>query len=311
MRTSRLPAVTEASGRYGLAVTRRRAKPLLGTLVDITVFSRDRDGGDLDVLQVDVAISAAFAEVAAVHRLMSFHDAHSDLTRINRAGVGLAVEVDTRTAEVLQAAQKAAGESQGLFDCTVAGELIADGLLPAVAGRMKECAGPSEAFSQSMRWRITGTVCVKLAPCLLDLGGIAKGYAVDRAIAVLQEHGIRNAVVNAGGDLRHIGNFAQVIHLRDAVEPRSLPLALNLQGQALASSACGGLTPDGAGSRASIYDGASRTPVALGAHAAILAPTCMDADLLTKVVLASGDPRHPMLQARGARTVHYSLPSCP
>src|SRR5258708_22076766 len=84
-------------------------------------------------------------------------------------------------------------------------------------------------------------------PLALDLGGIAKGFAVDRAVAVLRRHGIRAAVVNAGGDLRAIGP-AVPIHLRDPVDPSVVRFAGMLQDGAIAtSSAATTLTRFGAG----------------------------------------------------------------
>ena len=68
----------------------RRARPWLGTLVDIRV-----DG--MESTSALRAIDAAFAEVAMVHRLMSFHSDDSDLARLRHASVGAAVRVNART----------------------------------------------------------------------------------------------------------------------------------------------------------------------------------------------------------------------
>lgn len=276
---------------------RRRAKPLLGTLVEISV----RATGDATDADTDRAIEAAFAEIAKVHRLMSFHEALSDVGRINCAGVGIAVAIDARTTEVLQTALRASTESHGAFDCTVAAELVALSLLP-----FHTVAAPT-SFGAS-RWILQNDHFIKLAPCLIDLGGIAKGYAVDRAITTLLQHNVQNVLVNAGGDLRHIGTLTEIIHLRDAGDPGRLPLAVELNNQALASSAAGGLTPDGPGSQSTLIDGVSRMPIGLGASVSIVASTCMDADLLTKVVLASDNPYHPMLAHYGAHVAQYCGP---
>ncbi len=76
----------------------------------------------------------------------------------------------------------------------------------------------------------------------LDLGGIAKGYAVDRAIALLVERGVRSALVNAGGDLRHVGSESVTIRLRDPADPARLVAAIDIRDAALASSASSGLS---------------------------------------------------------------------
>ena len=78
----------------------RRARPLLGTLVEIAVDASD----ERRALR---AIEAAFAEIGEVHRCMSFHTADSDLARLHRAPVGRAVAVDARTMTVLRCAVSA------------------------------------------------------------------------------------------------------------------------------------------------------------------------------------------------------------
>ena len=279
---------------------RRRAKPLLGTLVEISIRMAGV-GKQTDILRVDRAIDAAFAEIAEIHRLMSFHEAHSDVARINGAAAGIPIMIDARTTEVLQCAHRASKASHYAFDCTVATELVAHGLLPSYPGS-------TSGARHRAPWFLRENYCIKRAPCLLDLGGIAKGYAVDCAIGALLRHEIEDALVNAGGDLRHIGSVAELVHLRDARHPGHLPLAIKLRCQALASSVAGGLSCDAAGARSALIDGVSRRPVALGTSVSIVASTCMEADLLTKVVLASGDPQHPMLERYGAHVVHYCGP---
>lgn len=274
-------------------IHRRRAKPLLGTLVEIGVIADTQE-------LADAALNAAFGEIAAIHALMSFHEPESDLGRINALPAGDAVAVDLRTASVLYAAQAAAEESDYAFDCTVAAELVAAGLLPAPLGHDSAAATAGKA-----QWQLDGTTFHKRVPCILDLGGIAKGYAVDRALAVLLQHGCTEALVNAGGDLRYHGSEAMVVHLRSPAKPDTMPLAVSLYNEALASSAAGGLDADGMGQRSALFDGATRRALPVGAAASVIARTCMEADLLTKVVLASGDPRHPMLAARGAQVAFF------
>jgi thiamine biosynthesis lipoprotein len=289
------------SGRPSSQRTRRRAKPLLGTLVEISVKMAGIDM-DAETSRADRAIDAAFSEIATIHHLMSFHEPQSDVARINRAETGIPVAIDARTTEVLQAARRASIESCSAFDCTVAAELVALGLLP-----FHPVATPTS--HDASRWILQDDRFIKFASCLVDLGGIAKGYAVDRAIGVLQQHDIQNALVNAGGDLRHIGTVPEIVHLRDAGDPGCLSLAIALNNQALASSAAGGLTPDGAGMQSALIDGISRTPIGLGASVSIIASTCMDADLLTKVVLASDNPHHHMMAHYGAHVAQYRGPT--
>jgi FAD:protein FMN transferase len=269
----------------------RRARPLLGTLVDIRVEACDAGFAQR-------AMAAAFAEIGTVHRLMSFHEADSDLARLNRARPGDRVSVDARTAQVLRCAEALRIESAGAFDCAVADVLIAARLLPSMP----------EAEDDASETSAAGRVVVTRGAARLDLGGIAKGYAVDRAVDLLLELGIRSALVNAGGDLRHVGNQAATIRLRDPANPSHLIAALALRDRALASSASSGLAGDGstpAPEPSALVDPRSRRPLGPSAGVSVTAPSCMIADALTKVVLVSGDIRHPMLAAHAAEVVLY------
>jgi thiamine biosynthesis lipoprotein len=290
------PAVAADATRVSL----RRAKPWLGTLVDIHVEADDAESARR-------ALGAAFAEIAGVHHLMSFHDAHSDLGRLNRARPGTPVEVDARTAAVLRHAADFCTESDGAFDAAAAGVLIELGLLPAVSER--RAAGlpslPPTLAPQGERC----TVIRGKHP--IDLGGIAKGYAVDRAIEVLIRHGVASALVNAGGDLRQHGATPVTVHLRDPADPSRLFGSVVIGNAALASSATSGLEGPGpamAPRPSSLIDMHRRRPLADGAGVSIVAPTCLLADVLTKVVLVSGDPEHPMLRRHGARVLLHRSP---
>jgi len=241
----------------------RRARPLLGTLVDIAVDARDERGALS-------AIEAAFAEIDAVHRCMSFHAADSDLARLHGSPVGQAVEVDARTMAVLHCALRVAEESNGAFDPTRAAQAVSRAMLPH----------PQSAFvpEYDANWRDIELVDEKhvrlCRPLWLDLGGIAKGYAVDRASALLREHDIVQSCVNAGGDLRVAGPRLERIALR--ILPASRLRFIGLSDGAVASSAANSIL------RA---DGAMLASGCIGAS--VVAPDCMIADALTKVVLAA------------------------
>ena len=247
----------------------RRCRPLLGTLVEIRVEGL-REG------RASAAVEQAFGEIADVHRLMSFHEAHSDVSRLHRAPYGAAVAVDPRTLEVLALARDIAGQTDGVFDVTVAPQLVRSGALPA----------PASAFvpDPAANWRdieLLPGARVRLArPLWLDLGGIAKGYAVDRAVELLQGCGATQICVNAGGDLRVAGARAEPVHLRAGREPlvaRSPDFVLS--DGAVATSAC---------HTDAHFDGRTRTGLAHAATVSVLAPRCAHADALTKIVLAEG-----------------------
>lgn len=256
----------------------RRARSWLGTIVDIRV-----DG--METACALRAIDAAFAEVAVVHWLMSFHSDDSDLARLRLAPVGTAVRVNARTGEVLDWALRIAAASAGAFDPTVAAAQVARGVLPV----------PRSTFvpDTDASWRdieLPGGECVRLRrPLWIDLGGIAKGYAVDRAIEVLRAHGAVDACVNAGGDLRVAGALGERIHVRDAWG--GIAAALEIADGAVATSS----------SASAHLDGASRRSAEPEVTVSVVAPRCMVADALTKVVFARGDATRAVLADFAAR----------
>ena len=99
----------------------RRARPLLGTLVEITARGQRE-------AELKHAIAAAFVAVARVHELMSFHEPTSDVGRVNRLAHRVAVRVHPWTWKVLETAQHLSRLTAGAFDITIGGELDAAGL---------------------------------------------------------------------------------------------------------------------------------------------------------------------------------------
>jgi thiamine biosynthesis lipoprotein ApbE len=106
----------------------RRARPLLGTIVDI----QTRAPNDFTAMR---AIEDAFDAVERVHRLMSFHDPASDVSRLNREAHQHSVKVDDWTWTVLLSAHEFADESNGAFDITVGRLLTSWNLLPRLNAR--------------------------------------------------------------------------------------------------------------------------------------------------------------------------------
>jgi len=254
----------------------RRARPLLGTFVEIRVEG-------LGVARGARAIDCAFAEIAAVHRLMSFHESGSDLDRLHRTRVGDRIAIDARTHEVLAWSARIAASSAGAFDPTVATRQVERGLLPR----------PASTWTAHPRadWRdveLADSMHVRLTrPLWIDLGGIAKGYAVDRAVGILLDCGAQQVCVNAGGDLRVAGLRAEIVHLRSACGIAAAPAAQISDG-ALATSggALAARTWRAARSAAS-KNGRNGTLADAARTVSVAAPLCVVADALAKVVRAA------------------------
>ncbi|MGJ7916296.1 FAD:protein FMN transferase [Massilia sp. LXY-6] len=268
----------------------RRAQPWLGTLVDITV--EGAPGHDV--------VTDAFIEIARLHRLMSFHDEASDIARINRAAPGELVQVDADTWQVLRLAREVTDLSGGAFDVACAPHLVERRILPAPwASATPERPAPrtsADVFALEDGWRVR-----KLAPGWIDVGGIAKGYAVDAAVASLESAGVAGGCVNAGGDLRVFGLMQAPVAVRSPAAPGRAARHIMLCGEAMATSASYFSERDHQSHRVSaLLDARDGRPLVATASASVRAGRCVVADALTKVVLATGDCGHPALAAFGA-----------
>jgi len=263
----------------------RRARPLLGTFAEVAVAP---------CVRADAAVDAAFDAVERVHALMSFHDPQSDVSRLNRdAGAG-AVAVDALTFDVLAAAAELNRRSNGSFNITVAPVLQSLGLLPGSPEKAQPLQDAVELLpDRRVRFRRPGV--------RIDLGGIAKGFAVDRAVGVLREHGVAAGLVNAGGDLYGFGPHAHAIDIRDPGDPALLLTRVEVRNQALASTA-GRFDPlrGREVEDCAVIDPRSCEPVRVVLGASVRAPSCMIADALTKVVMIAREDAGPILDHYGA-----------
>ena len=258
-----------------------RAQVWLGTLVEIALPAREA---------TDARFAAAFAAVAHVHRKMSAHDSASDLARICRGAHLAPVTVDGHTYAVLEIARTLHEATDGAFDVAIAPVLARAGLLPARAAPHARGAG-----MDAIRL-LPGRRVQAAAPLALDLGGIAKGYGVDLAVAALQATGVRSGVVNAGGDLRAFGaNDWLPVNVRHPVDPTRIVPLLELCDAAVATSA--DYFGDARGCLVDPRDGRLRQ---FTGSVTVVAPTCALADTLTKAVALAPAKSHALLARYGA-----------
>jgi thiamine biosynthesis lipoprotein len=298
----------------------RRARPLLGTFVEIAVAGEALPGtaGVPPACdRLEAAMEAAFAAVATVHRLMSFHEPDSDLSRLNRDAAARAVTVHGWTCEVLETAVDLHRRSAGAFDISVAPALQRLGLLPVASGLgtpfphdgrpPSPPAHGAGAEHQSIHLLPGNKVRFADPAVQIDLGGIAKGFAVDRAVDALRRHGITDGLVNAGGDLRVFGPRPHLIDIRDPRQPERTIFRVALRNAALASSA-GRFDP--VRSRHALSSAVIDPATALPAHAisgaTVCAPACTIADALTKVVMNAGENAGTVLDHYGADALFVS-----
>ena len=227
-------------------------RPLLGSFVSVYCDNADAE-------QAGWALEAAFATFATVDAHMHPTRTGSDLTRIREARPGCAVGIHPWTWQVLVLSKQLHDLSGGIFDPCL-----------AQGGRFTEVE-LTEPERVVVRSRVA-----------LDLGGIAKGFAVDRAIEALVQAGCSSGHVNAGGDLRVFGQPQSIwIRTGDGAWP------ITLQDRACAvSDASQHLRPSQHRGYYRRDDGADVGPID-DCAAIVLAPTAALADGLSKCVLLS------------------------
>lgn len=244
----------------------RRARPALGTLVEVRVP---------DTVDAPAAFERAFAAIGHAHRLMSRQSADSDVARLNRAAPGALVPVDDWTFQILQRAKELHAASGGLFDCAAA---------PGHDGSLADLELPEEGLVRLRR------------PLAISLDGIAKGYAVDRAVEALRAAGARAGVVNAGGDLRVFGDEPQVIHVRHPRNPGYLVSIGEVKEAAVATSGR-------YFGNSSLVDPRTGRARQTAWSATVIAQDCTTADALTKPCLLDRRAARSLTTACGARAV--------
>ena len=175
------------------------SKPQMGAPFRVVLYAGERT-------QAETAAQAAFRRVEELNGLLSDYDTDSELNQLSRtAGSGKAVSLGSDLWQVLTEAQRYARLSEGAFDVTI-GPCVNLWRRARREQRFPDRDRIAEAREsvghEKLRLDPAGRTATLLAPDMkLDLGGIAKGYAVDEAMKVLKAHGIRRALVAAGGDI--------------------------------------------------------------------------------------------------------------
>jgi thiamine biosynthesis lipoprotein len=223
------------------------------------------------------ALEAAFAALGDIERCLHPSAAGSELARLNAARPGTAVAVGRATLEVLRFAQRLHALSAGVFDPC----------LPTRPGRLTDLQLLQGTRPQA----------IAHAPLAIDCGGIAKGYAVDAAVAALRRDGCSAGLVNAGGDLRVFGELTAPLWLRDRAGTLR---PLQLREGAVAVSDRDAPHPPAGHRGYYVRAGGAGTR----RYAAVRADEAMTADALTKcVLLAAPAQARALLRACGAESL--------
>jgi thiamine biosynthesis lipoprotein len=173
---------------------------IMGTQVRVELWHEDHAAGS-------AAAEAVLEELRRIDRAMSPYREDSELSRVNREAAGHAVPISRELYDLLARSIEFSQLTDGAFDVTFAsaGYLYdyREGRRPDTASL--EAALPAIDYRHILLDPDAATVRFARQGVRIDLGGIAKGHAVDRGIALLRARGIRHALISAGGDTRVIG----------------------------------------------------------------------------------------------------------
>lgn len=178
-------------------------RPMLGTMITITLIADSRHAGVR-------ASEAAFNEIARIEALMSPRLAGSDVARLNRDAGHTPVTVSGETLELIKKSIEVSRATDGAFDISFAslGHLwnLASPDFRPPGGRETARLLPLVDYRKIKLHPESHRVSFVLPGMRVGLGGIAKGYAIARAVGVLRREGVRASIVDAGGDLQVTGH---------------------------------------------------------------------------------------------------------
>jgi len=276
-----------------------RCRPALGTYVTIWACDEDLDASAPAQPHWGEAIEHAFAAVATVQACMSVFDSRSEISRLN-AGAFLhqPTAIHPWLWEVLHLAKTLHALSDA-FDPCVGHRRFQQGQRPGYGHGRDDTPGTLDDVCLLDAHRVMTTHAL-----WLDLGGIAKGAAVDHAVQALQTHGVPAGCVNAGGDLRVFGPRAQAIHVRQPHAPHRSTYVGHLQNGAIATSGDYFAQQDPASAAGHLIDPQTQAPLHTAMTYSVLAAQCAVADALTKVYAITGNPHHPAIRHFNAQTIH-------
>jgi thiamine biosynthesis lipoprotein len=212
----------------------RRDEAIMGTAIHVELWGDDQ-------VAANSAIDAVMHEMHRIDAAMSPYKESSELSRINRDAASQPVEISEELFDLLTRSIVFSELSAGAFDITYASA----GHLYDYRKRIRPTEAQLAAAREAIGYRnleldrATRTVRFARAGVRIDLGGFAKGYAVDNGAAILARRGVRHAVVAAGGDTRMLGDRRGrpwTIGVRDPRCPGEVVALLPLEDVAVSTS---------------------------------------------------------------------------
>jgi thiamine biosynthesis lipoprotein len=266
----------------------RQSRMIMGTSVEITVSQTEAP-------RAEEAMAEAFREVERIDLLMSHYREGSEVSQITRNAGERETRVSPETLEVIGRALYFSRISEGAFDITIGPVFrlwnFREGKIPEKRSLQENLSKVD--YRKVKVDRLKSSVFLESRGMEIDLGAIAKGYAVDLAAAVLRKEGVGNFLVNAGGDLTVSGSkeggVPWTIGIRHPRLPSELIAKLQPSHAALATSGdYEKFFLQGGERYHHILTPATGLPARECQSVTIMAPSAMDADALATSVFVVG-----------------------
>ena len=227
-------AVLGALPRAAHAEWYKRTDAIMGTRIYVELW-------DTDAAHGEASIDAVMVEMRRIDDLMSHYKPESQLSQINQHAADAPVVVDKELFDLLKLSTHYSEITEGAFDITYASV----GYLYNYPKHVRPTEEQIKAALPAVNWRnmkfddAHHSVFFEHKGMRIDVGGIGKGYAVDRGIQILQKRGIQHAVVTAGGDSRIIGDHmgrAWLVAIRHPDDPNKVVTRIPLTDAAMSTS---------------------------------------------------------------------------
>ncbi len=259
----------------------RRCQPLLGTSVEISL------GGSGSDTTLQKEAGKAFQLIRSIQQMMGFHNPESDVSRLNQCAHIAPLRVHSWTWQVLRESLALSEETAGAFDITVTPRAVKSGFSP----RHRSFTALEEAGA----WRHIELlpdcqVCFH-KPLQIDLGDIAKSFAVDKAIDFIATRGIPSASVTADGDCRVHGAQNTFLDQSDSAGPAHSRQPAVMLRPAVATIPASFVRKRLGVTRVSpVIHPHTGKPLGNNQSVSVFSRTCVEADALAKAVLLA--PQH-------------------
>ena len=233
-----VPTLIKAADSSGVDYEVKVSKILMGTVVETTARYPD-------IIRCKEVLLLTYHEMERVENLLSYQKPGSEISKINAAAGKNPVHISIETFDILNRAIGYASQLNGLFDVTIGPVSSLWGFSSPEGGHLPDAAEVNRKLVEvNINDLILNandtTAFLKRDGMMIDLGGIAKGYAIDRGSMVLRENGVTNFILNAGGDMYVSGQKDDttqwMVGVKDPRNSQELIARFNLKNYAVATS---------------------------------------------------------------------------